>query len=85
MSKKGGKEIRSEEGNKQLGGDARNLEIYRDLELGSGAAAKVFKGLYQGKFCAVKVMRALSSDLRRSLNHEFNLLKPSLFVIFVNR
>ena len=51
---------------------AKDLQIDVSNELGSGAAARVFKGVYEGQPCAVKVMRSLSKDLKQSLHMSLN-------------
>ena len=44
-------------------------------EIGSGAVSKVYKGIYKGEDCAVKVLCALTKNLKQSLVKEYSLLK----------
>ena len=44
-------------------------------ELGSGSVSKVFKGTLDGQICAVKVLRALNKEHKKSLSKEFSILK----------
>ena len=44
-------------------------------ELGSGAVAKVYRGTYNGEACAIKRLRFLSKEQRRTLTKEYSVLK----------
>ena len=49
------------------------MEVFE--EIGSGAVAKVFRGSIGDQPCAVKVLRALSKDQRKTLVKEYSVLK----------
>ena len=42
--------------------------------------SKVFKGNFNGQLCAVKVLRALRKDHRKSLAKEFSILKDLNYI-----
>ena len=50
-------------------------QLKLDEEIGSGAVAKVYRGSFEGQPCAIKVLRAISKDQRKTLVKEYSLLK----------